>query len=502
MAVRRGVALGGGRRVLPAAARRARRGARPRHPVGHAGARRPARGARRAGALRRVPARRADRDPQARRRRRVLARRGGGARALRGGLRARRRRAGGPAGAARGARELDVGGHARGAAAARDARRRAAPARDRHRRAPRAVRELVRRLLAARVRARAVAGRAARGGGRARRLRRPDRRARPRQRSAAAAAALAGRAAAGAARPGAAGAGLERRRLSVARRVPRHAPADRAPPPGVGGRRRSLRPGPGGRAGARRRGGLRRARQRSACARAGSAWSRSTPSCSACTGTRASPGSPPCWPRPSGRRCGSRRSTPCSPRSSRRPAPELPVTSWGTPRDLSTWSGPAAGGLAWRQRSAELRAVAAAPDVPDRALRELLALQSSDWAFLASRASAGPYPAARAAGHEAAFEAALAAPGDAARSGCETWRRTWRGRRSPRHEVQASGNGYRSFRPGDPYALPLAVENQPSPGRRRRLGAGDPMEPNAPWGESPPECGVAQVNARARQLTP
>ena len=90
------------------------------------------------------------------------------------------------------------------------------------------------------------------------------------------------------------------------------------------------------------------------------------------------------------------------------PAPELPVTSWGSPRDLSTWSGPRAGGLAWRQRAAELRAVAALPDVPDRALRELLALQSSDWAFLIARASAGPYPAERAAAHEAAFDAALA----------------------------------------------------------------------------------------------
>jgi 1,4-alpha-glucan branching enzyme len=92
------------------------------------------------------------------------------------------------------------------------------------------------------------------------------------------------------------------------------------------------------------------------------------------------------------------------------PAPELPVTSWGTPRDLSTWSGPAAGGLAWRQRAAELRAIAAGPGVPDRALRELLALQSSDWAFLVTRATAGSYPAERAAAHEAAFDAVLAAP--------------------------------------------------------------------------------------------
>jgi 1,4-alpha-glucan branching enzyme len=90
------------------------------------------------------------------------------------------------------------------------------------------------------------------------------------------------------------------------------------------------------------------------------------------------------------------------------PAPPLPDTSWGTPRDLTTWSGPGAGGLAWRQRAAELRAVAALPDVPDRALRELLALQSSDWAFLVTRATAGPYPLERAAAHEAAFEAALA----------------------------------------------------------------------------------------------
>ncbi len=92
------------------------------------------------------------------------------------------------------------------------------------------------------------------------------------------------------------------------------------------------------------------------------------------------------------------------------PAPALPVTSWGSPRDLSTWSGPAAGGLAWRQRAAELRALAAAPDVPERALRELLALQSSDWAFLVTHATAGDYPRERAAAHEAGFDAALAAP--------------------------------------------------------------------------------------------
>ena len=92
------------------------------------------------------------------------------------------------------------------------------------------------------------------------------------------------------------------------------------------------------------------------------------------------------------------------------PAPVLPVTSWGTPRTLATWSGTAAGGLAWRQRAAELRALAAVPEVPDRALRELLALQSSDWAFLTTFATAGAYPEERADGHAAMFAAALAQP--------------------------------------------------------------------------------------------
>jgi 1,4-alpha-glucan branching enzyme len=89
---------------------------------------------------------------------------------------------------------------------------------------------------------------------------------------------------------------------------------------------------------------------------------------------------------------------------------DLPVTSWGTPRTLETWSGPGARGLAWRQRAAELRVLAAGDRVGERAVRELLALQSSDWAFLASRDTAGPYPLERADGHERALAAALADP--------------------------------------------------------------------------------------------
>jgi 1,4-alpha-glucan branching enzyme len=94
------------------------------------------------------------------------------------------------------------------------------------------------------------------------------------------------------------------------------------------------------------------------------------------------------------------------------PAPSgLPVTTWGTPRDLSTWSAPPVAGMAWSVRDAELRTVAAGGRADARAVRELLALQSSDWAFLVSKDLAEPYGRERAAGHRANLDAALAAPG-------------------------------------------------------------------------------------------
>jgi 1,4-alpha-glucan branching enzyme len=98
------------------------------------------------------------------------------------------------------------------------------------------------------------------------------------------------------------------------------------------------------------------------------------------------------------------------------PAPALGLdpdhaTTWGTPRDLATWTGPAAAWPAWATRVAELRVASAGAAAPDRALRELLALQASDWAFLETRALAGPYSRDRAAAHLEALEAALA--GDA-----------------------------------------------------------------------------------------
>jgi 1,4-alpha-glucan branching enzyme len=90
------------------------------------------------------------------------------------------------------------------------------------------------------------------------------------------------------------------------------------------------------------------------------------------------------------------------------PAPAvLQPTSWGEGGDLRTWSGPGVAELAWRARTAELRLIAA-DHVVDRALRELLALQSSDWAFLTTTALAGDYPEERSRGHLDLMDRALA----------------------------------------------------------------------------------------------
>jgi 1,4-alpha-glucan branching enzyme len=91
------------------------------------------------------------------------------------------------------------------------------------------------------------------------------------------------------------------------------------------------------------------------------------------------------------------------------PAPaDLPVTSWGEGGDVRTWSAPRVAELAFAARSAELRLAAADRPVPARAARELLALQSSDWAFLAYRGTAGDYPRDRFFTHLNALGEALA----------------------------------------------------------------------------------------------
>jgi len=93
------------------------------------------------------------------------------------------------------------------------------------------------------------------------------------------------------------------------------------------------------------------------------------------------------------------------------PPSDLPTTSWGEQRDLSTWSAPAVADLAWAARTGELALMRAGADAGDRAVRELLALQSSDWAFMVSRGLAGPYPGDRAEGHRRELAAALSSLG-------------------------------------------------------------------------------------------
>jgi 1,4-alpha-glucan branching enzyme len=103
----------------------------------------------------------------------------------------------------------------------------------------------------------------------------------------------------------------------------------------------------------------------------------------------------------------------------RHPPTEKPLveSSWGFGKDLRTWDSPAVADVVWPAREAELRLVATlaqagAPDDPgpaERAARELLALQSSDWAFMVTRDLAADYPHQRVRSHAAEFERALAA---------------------------------------------------------------------------------------------
>jgi len=87
-------------------------------------------------------------------------------------------------------------------------------------------------------------------------------------------------------------------------------------------------------------------------------------------------------------------------------------SSWGEGKDLRTWDSPAVADLAWGARRLELRLLRAL-DGPlgrgarERAARELLAAQASDWAFLDGRGDAGDYAYERATGHAQAMLEAL-----------------------------------------------------------------------------------------------
>ena len=131
--------------------------------------------------------------------------------------------------------------------------------------------------------------------------------------------------------------------------------------------------------------------------------SRSTPSCSATGGGRDRPGSRRCW-RSAGEHgielvtLGEARERHPGERRALRPS------SWGEGKDLRTWDSPAVADMAWAARRLELRVLrglhgpAPAPAI-ERAVRELLAVQASDWAFLDRRGEAGDYPWQRSTGH-------------------------------------------------------------------------------------------------------
>ena len=95
----------------------------------------------------------------------------------------------------------------------------------------------------------------------------------------------------------------------------------------------------------------------------------------------------------------------------------LTASTWGSRKNLSTWDSPRVAELAVAARRAELRTVAAAARATEpraaleRAARELLAMQSSDWAFMVTRELAGDYPSKRMEHHGRELEAALASLG-------------------------------------------------------------------------------------------
>ena len=96
---------------------------------------------------------------------------------------------------------------------------------------------------------------------------------------------------------------------------------------------------------------------------------------------------------------------------------ELHPSSWGAGKDLRTWDSPVVADLAWAARRLELRLLrelrrpgGARGAAAERAARELLAVQSSDWAFLDSRRQAGDYPFARAIAHAEAMLDAIHSP--------------------------------------------------------------------------------------------
>ena len=90
----------------------------------------------------------------------------------------------------------------------------------------------------------------------------------------------------------------------------------------------------------------------------------------------------------------------------------LYASTWGEGKDLRTWDSPPVADLAWAARRLELRLLRAVSggrreERVERAARELLAVQSSDWAFLDQRKQAGDYAYQRATDHSRAMLEAI-----------------------------------------------------------------------------------------------
>jgi 1,4-alpha-glucan branching enzyme len=91
----------------------------------------------------------------------------------------------------------------------------------------------------------------------------------------------------------------------------------------------------------------------------------------------------------------------------------LRESTWGEGKDLRTWDSPAVGDMAWASRRLELRLIGEigagrlTDGAAERAARELLALQASDWAFLDRRRQAGDYPFQRSTSHARALLEAI-----------------------------------------------------------------------------------------------
>ncbi len=94
----------------------------------------------------------------------------------------------------------------------------------------------------------------------------------------------------------------------------------------------------------------------------------------------------------------------------RHAAEERPLrrSTWGEGKDMRTWDSPEVADMAWAGRRLELRVLRGlraglGGAAAERATRELLALQASDWAFLDRRRQAGDYPWQRTTDHAEAL---------------------------------------------------------------------------------------------------